>query len=452
MTKPHPQKRRLSEIARDWLLPTERLRSTPEGLAYWVAWFMLALVGWFQQINLILLVSGLAAGPLVTSFFMSTAMLRRVRPERRLPSHIFAGQPLPIDYVLDNSARKSAVLALTLHDEWTPVESIPGAVSFRPSVFFSRVGGGLRERLRWQITAPGRGRYRATTMTMITRFPFGLMERSSLISGTETFVIYPRIGHLTRKWHLVHRQSTMTKRGQKQDRSSQQLEYHGLRDYRPDDSPRWIHWRTSARINQLMVKEFEQQNEQDLAILLDPWMPRNRPTEEMRRHVEDAIEFTASLCVDLCRAGRRRVSLGWIGATPDLRQGQASVRLLHEMLESLATVKVNHELSLHQLFDILPPATLREAIFVIVTTRPIEIAEEAAKSDRLRAAAGRGLANRMVLLDVSKGDLEGLVEYEEVQAAAETVSQVRLDSPSPGDEAGMGRAEAAAMTTSGGRP
>jgi hypothetical protein len=271
---------------------------------------------------------------------------------------------------------------------------------------------------------------------MITRFPFGLMERSSLISEEESFVIYPRVGHLTRKWHLVHRQSTMTKRGQKQDRSSQQLEYHGLRDYRPDDSPRWIHWRTSARINQLMVKEFEQQNEQDLAILLDPWMPRNRPTEEMRRHVEEAIEFTASLCVDLCRAGRRRLSMGWIGATPDLRQGQASVRLLHEMLESLATVKVNHELSLHQLFDILPPATLREAIFVIVTTRPIEIAEEAAKSDRLRAAAGRGLVNRMVLLDVSRGDLEGLVEYEKTEAAVETVSAVRVESPQTDDEPG----------------
>jgi hypothetical protein len=226
----------------------------------------------------------------------------------------------------------------------------------------------------------------------------------------------------------------MTKRGQKQDRSSQQLEYHGLRDYRPDDSPRWIHWRTSARINQLMVKEFEQQNEQDLAILLDPWLPRNRATDQMRRHVEDAIEFTASLCVDLCRAGRRRVSLGWIGATADLRQGQASVRLLHEMLESLATMKVNHELSLFQLFDILPPATLREAIFVIVTTRPLEIAEEAARSDRLNAAAGRGLMNRMVLLDVSRGDLKGLVEYDEIHAAPESVSAVAMEAPSVGEE------------------
>ena len=38
----------------------------------------------------------------------------------------------------------------------------------------------------------------------------------------------------------------------------------------------WIHWRTSARRGELMVKEFEQQNEQDLAILIDPWLPRTK--------------------------------------------------------------------------------------------------------------------------------------------------------------------------------
>lgn len=395
----------------EWLLPTERLRTTREGMVYWLACLLLGLIGWYQQINLILLVCGLAAGPLVASFFMSTAMLRKVSLERRLPTHTFAGEMLPLDYVLDNTSRRSAVLALTLQDAWSPVESVPGAVGFQPNVFFSRVAGGARERERWQIKAPARGRYQARAITLVTRFPFGLMERTSTIADEETLVVYPRVGRLTRLWHLVHRESSQTQRGQRHDRSAQQQEYHGLRDFRPDDSPRWIHWRTSARINQLMIKEFEQQNEQDLAILLDPWLPRHRPSDEMKAHVEACIEFAASLSVDLCRNARRRVTLAWTGATPDIRQGQASVRLLHELLESLATMKPNHELPIHELLDILPAATLREAIFVVVTTRPVHLAEEAAKSERLRSAASRGLANRLVMLDASRGDLKGLVEF-----------------------------------------
>jgi uncharacterized protein (DUF58 family) len=405
--------RRLWLKASDWLLPTERLRSTKEGLGYWVSWFGLALIGWYQQINLILLVCGIAAGPLVTSFFMSTAMLRKVKLKRRLPINIFAGDPLQIDYLLDNSARSSAVLALTLQDEWVPTEPIPNAVSFKPNAFFSRVAGGTKERARWSFQAPARGRYKAQCMTLLTRFPFGLMERSSLIYDEESIVVYPRVGRLTRRWQLVHRESSQTRRGQRHDRSAQQQEYHGLRDYRPDDSPRWIHWRTSARINQLMIKEFEQQNEQDLAILLDPWLPRHHASDEMRAYVEKAIEFVASLSVDLCRNARRRITLGWTGASPDMRQGQASVRLLHEVLESLAMMKPNHELSLHQLLDIMPAVTLREAIFVVVTTRPMQLAEEAAKSERLRNATGRGLSNRLILLDVSRGELDGLVEFDQ---------------------------------------
>ena len=110
-----------------------------------------------------------------------------------------------------------------------------------------------------------------------------------------------------------------------------------------------------------------------------------------------------------------------------MRQGQASVRLLHEVLESLAMMKPNHELSLHQLLDIMPAVTLREAIFVVVTTRPMQLAEEAAKSERLRNATGRGLSNRLILLDVSRGELDGLVEFD--QRKSPIADQVRQDSP-----------------------
>ena len=98
----------------------------------------------------------------------------------------------------------------------------------------------------------------------------------------DELLVYPRIGQLTRRWFQIQRQATENRRGQRHDRSAQQEEYHGLRDYRSGDSPRWIHWRTSARRGELMVKEFEQQNEQDLAILIDPWLPRSKARRAAR--------------------------------------------------------------------------------------------------------------------------------------------------------------------------
>ena len=119
-----------------------------------------------------------------------------------------------------------------------------------------------------------------------------------------------------------------------------------------------------------MVKEFEQQSEQDLAILLDPWLPRTKVAPEQRETLERAIEFAATLCLESCRQPGRRLLLGWTGATPGVRQGPASVKLLHELLEQLACCGRRPKERSAALFDTLSPSVLRESVLVIVTRGP----------------------------------------------------------------------------------
>src|SRR4029079_2442398 len=198
----------------------------------------------------------------------------------------------------------------------------------------------------------------------------GLLERRVTTGSPEALIVYPTVGKLSRRWQLTEREATETRLGQRHDRSAQQQDYHGLRDYRPGDSPRWIHWRTSARVGQPMVKEFEQQSDQDLAILLGAWLPRSRVTREQREAVEEAIRFAATVCLETCRHAGRRLLLGWTGPTPGVRQGPASVKLLHELLTQLAVMRPTSEGQLAALFDALPPAVLREAQLIVVGTRP----------------------------------------------------------------------------------
>ena len=136
--------------------------------------------------------------------------------------------------------------------------------------------------------------------------------------------MYPKIGHLTRRWFLMQRQATENRQGQRHDSSAQQVEYHGLRGYRAGDSPRWIHWRTSARRGELMVKEFEHQNEQDLAILMDPWLPRIKAGAEQREAIEQAISFAATLCVETAR--HQGAGSCWAGPAPRQECGKVQPR------------------------------------------------------------------------------------------------------------------------------
>ncbi len=407
--------------------PTERSILTREGFMYFLVSLTLLVAGLIQQVNLILLVFTLAAGPFLASIFGGRSMLRRLIVQRRVPVYVFSGDPLIIDYAVENGRRWYAALALFIDDSVIPVDrSVSGAAALTPRVFFARIPGRERARIQWKCASPKRGKYRFRDLDVGTRAPFGIVEHRVTISLPDQIVVYPRIGQLTRRWFLIQRQAMENRRGQRHDQSAQQMEYHGLRDYRSGDSPRWIHWRTSARRGELMVKEFEQQSEQDLAILIDPWLPRSKAATEQREAVEQSISFAATVCLETCRHQGRRLVLGWTGPAAGVRHGPASVKLLHELLEQLAILRPASEWGLAELLDALPPVVLREAILIIISTRPLNLLEEAERSSRLNGAAARSLMGRVILLNATQGDLLPLFNVGET--ATQNILQQRLSS------------------------
>jgi len=134
---------RLSRLIRRLLAglwPTQTSRWTRESWVYIFIWFVLLATGMYHQINLILLVAGLAAGPIVGSLFSSAAMLRKLRVTRRVPPYVFAGESLHLDYMLENDRKWNAALALFLEDDLVPLDrTIAGSTSLTPRVFFARV-------------------------------------------------------------------------------------------------------------------------------------------------------------------------------------------------------------------------------------------------------------------------------------------------------------------------
>ncbi|MFO0889582.1 MAG: transglutaminaseTgpA domain-containing protein [Isosphaeraceae bacterium] len=410
-TEPRGRIGRLARSVAGALVPTGRTIVTREGGFYFVVMLVLLVAGLVQQVNLILLVSTLAAGPLLTSWIGSRSFLRKLSVVRRVPAYVFSGDPLVIDYALENGKRWTSALALFLEDAMVPADRSASGTAVQPRVFFPRVPSGERVRMRWQGASPRRGKYRFNDLDLGTRAPFGLVEQRVTIPLSEEILVYPQIGQLGRRWMQLQRQSSENRLGKRHDRSSQQEEYHGLRDYRSGDSPRWIHWRTSARRGELMVKEFEQENEQELAILVDPWLPRNKVAAELKDAMELMISFAATVCLESCRRQGRRLILGWTGSPAGVCQGQASVKLLHELLYQLAVMRPATEGRLSDLLDALATTTLRDALLVIVSTRPINLGEEAERSQRLSGAASRGLLNRAIVLNAAQGDLGEMFQY-----------------------------------------
>ena len=112
-------------------------------------------------------------------------------------------------------------------------------------------------------------------MRLSTRFPFGLFCHRTTVGPTDLLVVFPRLGRLTRGWAARHHESFAGAKRREQ-RAGVDGDFYGIRPWRSGDTRRWIHWRTSARAGKLMVRQFEQPRNRDVALLLDLWQPRIR--------------------------------------------------------------------------------------------------------------------------------------------------------------------------------
>ena len=90
---------------------------------------------------------------------------------------------------------------------------------------------------------------------------------------------------------------------------------------------------------------------------------------------------------------------------------------------------------LAELFDVMPPAVLREALMVIISCRPFNLIEEAERSSRLSGASARSLLGRVLLLNSTQGDLAPLFQLADASTATScehrlsSAVQERLSSP-----------------------
>ena len=83
-----------------------------------------------------------------------------------------------------------------------------------------------------------------------------------------------------------------------QDLSSADVSFHALREYVPGDDRRAIHWRSTARIGKLMVRQFEETRRSHLLIVLDLDTDAWASDDEFELGVSAAASMARAALVD----------------------------------------------------------------------------------------------------------------------------------------------------------
>jgi len=112
----------------------------------------------------------------------------------------------------------------------------------------------------------------------------------------------------------------------------------GVRDYRPGDSPRQIHWKASARRGSIQVKVLERTVRRDLAIYLDVGGFDHSWLVYREALFERAVTAAASLANATIERGGS-VALACGGSDPIALPGNTGLDQLRGILEALAVVQ-----------------------------------------------------------------------------------------------------------------
>jgi uncharacterized protein (DUF58 family) len=295
-----------------------------------------------REMNLMLVLVGMLLGPLLFSWRLVVATMGGLKVRRKMPSGICAGDLLVVNVQLTNTRQRLGSWAVAIQEQIL-AEAGPGrGTGGRPKVFFLYVPAGRSRDGVYRGRLPQRGRYRFGPMRVSTRFPFGLFERRITFDQTDTLTVFPRLGRLTHAWVTRHREAFEGSQRREQRSSRIPGEFYGVREWRSGDSRRWIHWRSSARHGTLVVRQFEQQRNREVAVLVDLWQPES-PNSEDLENVELAVSFAATVVADLCRKGSSHVLMGTTGARPECTGGPASLALLQGAMQRLAVAEASSE-------------------------------------------------------------------------------------------------------------
>lgn len=144
-----------------------------------------------------------------------------------------------------------------------------------------------------------RGFYRLGPVGLQSSFPLGLVEaRVRTNGGVQTLTIYPDVFTIV-SMPLMGSPSQIHRGGYLLPKGSGSAEFSGLREYRRGDHPRYIHWPTTARLNELMVKEFEPLASACLYVALDLGLAANSG-QGRQSTAEYAIRIAASISRFCC--------------------------------------------------------------------------------------------------------------------------------------------------------
>jgi uncharacterized protein (DUF58 family) len=255
------------------------------------------------------------------------------------PSRVHAGTPARVELEITNRGNRPAPV-LRLLD---PVSGTRGA-----DVGVGPLGPGERAHAAYRLPTDRRGVLDIGPLTIEVTDPFGLTRLRLAGAGRTSLTVYPPIEHLVGPGETsgydpesaLELPSSLGRSGE---------EFYALRPYVVGDELRRVHWPSSARYDELLVRQ------QEL-----PWQGRATVVLDVRAdaHTDESLDLAVSAAASILAAARRSGDLVRLVSTDGTDSGWAlGNQGFTAILEYLAVVDRNRTAALPRALERLGRST-----------------------------------------------------------------------------------------------
>jgi uncharacterized protein (DUF58 family) len=379
-----------------------------EGVVYLAIMLTLAVGALLGHRNMPLLVFGMMAGPFVLNGWIVYVMLKKVSVTRRAPRRAMAGEFVVVEIEVANGKRVLASHMLEVRDGVSGGKLSGGSRDEEGTVTYLRVPPRDSRTGRYQLRFSDRGKYQLGPMRVSSRFPLGIGERGQIDSQTSQLIVHPKVGTLLPDWQRQQKELSEASNRVQLRMGLFDDEFHRIREFRSGDNPRSIHWKSTAKRGQLMVREYHQNRHADSFVVLD--LPKLGTWEN--ETIEMAISLATTICVEQTKSSSGGHYLLAIAAKePCLVSSRSPGAFREEALDALAMCRPSTKASLE---DVLTRVVAEHAFYderiIVITPRPAEAADTLARVSRESESERLDLTSHTTIIEASLAAMAVVVE------------------------------------------
>ena len=352
---------------------------TTRGSSFLAAGIAAALIGYLLGERALLCIGiALVALPLLAGAAARRGQYRLSVSRLIKPPRVPAGHTATVTLRVENTSRAATGLLLA-------EDAVPYALGARPRYVLDKIERKGTRELTYPLRSDLRGKFEIGPLTLRVADSFGLVEVSRSLSGRTTFVVTPRVVPLART--VISRSWGGEGEGQARLASMAGEDDVIPREYRDGDERRRVHWRSTARYGELMVRREEQRWRNRATVLLDGRSMAHRGSGTSSSF-ETAISAVASVGVHVSQEG---LTGQYISDSDIIRAGPY---FEDRLLDALAIIRPSSQRTLDRAFKELK--VVGGGVIIAVMGRLSQT--EARQLAACRTEGSQGIA---LLLDVA---------------------------------------------------